>query len=86
MGIHWTCIECGQQLEESHFEDLDERTCYECMLSMYEDGWTKIKSKGGNMPRKKNIPNNFRGIEDKFWTKVVKGMKKFLESPFNKKR
>jgi len=38
------------------------------------------------MPRKKrankNIPNNFRGKEDRFWTKIVKGLKKFLESPF----
>jgi hypothetical protein len=38
------------------------------------------------MPRKKrgnkNIPNNFRGKEDRFWTKIIKGLKKFLESPF----
>jgi hypothetical protein len=33
--------------------------------------------------RKKNIPNNFRGKEDLFWKKVVKGLKRFLESPFN---
>tara|TARA_R100000353_G_scaffold126625_1_gene89917 strand:+ start:2117 stop:2239 length:123 start_codon:yes stop_codon:yes gene_type:complete len=32
--------------------------------------------------KRKNIPNNFRGKEDRFWTKIVKGLKKFLESPF----
>ncbi len=32
--------------------------------------------------KKKNIPGNFRGKEDKFWSNVVKGLKKFLESPF----
>lgn len=32
--------------------------------------------------RKKNIPNNFRGSEDKFWSRIVKGLKKFLKSPF----
>ena len=30
----------------------------------------------------KNIVGNFRGSEDVFWTKVVKGFEKFLESPF----
>ena len=34
--------------------------------------------------KRKNITGNFRGSEDIFWTKVVKGFKKFLESPFNK--
>ena len=34
--------------------------------------------------KRKNIVGNFRGSEDIFWTKVVKGLKKFLESPFNK--
>ena len=38
------------------------------------------------MPRprktKKKIPGNFRGKEDIFWTKVIKGLEKFLESPF----
>jgi hypothetical protein len=29
-----------------------------------------------------NVVGNFRGSEDIFWTKVVKGFKKFLESPF----
>jgi len=29
-----------------------------------------------------NIVGNFRGSEDIFWTTVVKGFKKFLESPF----
>jgi hypothetical protein len=32
--------------------------------------------------RRKNIVGNFRGSEDIFWTKVVKGLTKFLESPF----
>ena len=32
--------------------------------------------------KKKNIVGNFRGSEDIFWTSVVKGFKKFLESPF----
>ena len=34
------------------------------------------------MPRRKNKPNNFRGKEDIFFTKVRNGLKKFLESPF----
>ena len=29
-----------------------------------------------------NIVGNFRGSEDIFWTKVVNGFKKLLESPF----
>ena len=32
--------------------------------------------------RRKNIDGNFRGSEDIFWTKVIKGLEKFLESPF----
>ena len=32
--------------------------------------------------KRKNIVGNFRGSEDIFWTSVVKGFKKFLESPF----
>ena len=43
-------------------------------------------SKKTNKPRKtmrrKNIVGNFRGSEDIFWTKVVKGFKKFLSPPF----
>ena len=38
--------------------------------------------KGSKNKRKKNIPNNFRGVEDKFWSKIVKGIRKFLQSPF----
>ena len=38
------------------------------------------------MPRpkrkRKNIDGNLRGSEDIFWTSVVRGFKKFLESPF----
>ena len=30
----------------------------------------------------KNIVGNFRGSEDIFWTKVINGFNKFLESPF----
>jgi len=29
-----------------------------------------------------NVVGNFRGSEDIFWTKVVKGLKKFLEPSF----
>mgnify|MGYP001174889212 FL=1 len=32
--------------------------------------------------KRKNIVGNFRGSEDIFWTKVVKGFEKFCESPF----
>ena len=32
--------------------------------------------------KRKNIVGNFRGSEDIIWTSVVKGFKKFLESPF----
>jgi len=32
--------------------------------------------------RRTNIAGNFRGSEDIFWTNVVNGFKKFLESPF----
>lgn len=44
--------------------------------------------KENDMPRvkkvtkRKNIVGNLRGSEDIFWTKVIKGFKKFLESPF----
>ena len=40
------------------------------------------RPRGSKNKKKKNIPNNFRGIEDKFWYKIVKGIKKFLKSPF----
>jgi hypothetical protein len=33
--------------------------------------------------RRKNVAGNFRGSEDIFWTKIVKGFEKFCESPFN---
>jgi hypothetical protein len=32
--------------------------------------------------RRDKIIGNFRGSEDIFWTKVVKGLKKFLEPSF----
>ena len=40
------------------------------------------RPKGSKNKRKKNIPNNFRGSEDIFWSKIVKGINKFLQSPF----
>ena len=32
--------------------------------------------------KRKNIVGNFKGAEDIFWTKIVKGFGKFCESPF----
>ena len=32
--------------------------------------------------KRKNIDGNLRGSEDIFWIKVIKGLEKFLESPF----
>ena len=31
---------------------------------------------------RRNIIGNFKGAEDIFWTKIVKGFGKFCESPF----
>jgi len=42
----------------------------------------KRTGRRGPTDRRKNIAGNFRGSEDIFWTKVVNGFKKFLESPF----
>jgi len=42
----------------------------------------KHTARRGPTDRRKNIVGNFRGEEDVFWTKVVNGFKKFLESPF----
>ena len=42
----------------------------------------KGRPKGSKNKKKKNIPNNFRGSEDRFWSKIVKGIRKFLQSPF----
>ena len=36
----------------------------------------------GSKNKKKNISHNFRGKEDVFWSKIVKGVKNFLQSPF----
>ena len=36
--------------------------------------------------KKKNIPNNFRGKEDLFFTKIRKGLLEFLKSPFKEKK
>jgi len=38
------------------------------------------RPRGSKNKKKKNIPNNFRGSEDIFWSKVVRGFKKFLRS------
>ena len=43
-------------------------------------GRTAVRRKSSE--RRKNIAGNFRGSEDIFWTKVVKGLKKFLEPAF----
>ena len=46
----------------------------------------RISSDRKTVRRKKsdrrNIIGNFRGSEDIFWTKIVKGFEKFCESPF----
>ena len=44
----------------------------------------KRRVRRGLADRRKNIVGNFRGAEDIFWTKVVKGFKKVFESPFKK--
>ena len=36
-------------------------------------------------PRRKNIIGNMRGAEDRLWTSVAKGMKKFLSTAVPKK-
>ena len=41
---------------------------------------TKVRREASE--RRKNIVGNFRGSEDIFWTKIVKGFGKFCESPF----
>jgi|TARA_R110000737_G_C14479585_1_gene468266 hypothetical protein len=33
------------------------------------------------MPKKKNIPNNYRGKEDLFFKKIKLGIEKFLAPP-----
>ena len=43
---------------------------------------TRTKVRREARERRKNIVGNFRGSEDIFWTNVVNGFKKFLESPF----
>ena len=43
------------------------------------------RPKGSKNKKRKgytNTPNNFRGSEDIFWTKIVKGVRNFLQSPF----
>jgi len=40
------------------------------------------RPKGSKNKKKKNVPNNFRGAEDKFWTRIFKGLRDFLQSPF----
>jgi len=36
MGIHWTCCQCEQQVED-HQYDSDERICHDCMDEEYDD-------------------------------------------------
>ena len=43
---------------------------------------TRTKVRREASERRKNIVGNFRGSEDIFWTKVVKGFEKFCKSPF----
>ena len=38
----------------------------------------------GPTDRRKNIVGNFKGEEDIFWTKVIKGFKKLLSPAFKK--
>ena len=40
------------------------------------------RPRGSKNKKRRNISNNFRGKEDLFWTKVVRGIKNFLKSPF----
>ena len=44
----------------------------------------KRAERRGPAERRKNIVGNFRGSEDVFWTKVVKGFKKLLSPAFPK--
>ena len=40
------------------------------------------RPRGSKNKKRRNVPNNFRGKEDTFWTKVVRGFRNFLKSPF----
>ena len=44
---------------------------------------TRTKVRREASEKRKNIVGNFKGSEDIFWTKIVKGFEKFCESPFN---
>jgi len=44
----------------------------------------KRTGRRGPTDRRKNIVGNFRGSEDIFWTKVIKGFKKLLSPAFPK--
>jgi len=44
----------------------------------------KRAGRRGPAERRKNIVGNFRGSEDVFWTKVVKGFKKLFSPAFPK--
>jgi len=44
----------------------------------------KHTARRGPTDRRKNIVGNFRGSEDVFWTKVVKGFKKLFSPAFPK--
>ena len=44
----------------------------------------KHTARRGPTDRRKNIVGNFRGEEDIFWTKVIKGFKKLFSPAFPK--
>jgi len=34
--MNFTCVECNEQLDLSHFSDISERTCDDCLNKTYE--------------------------------------------------
>ena len=40
------------------------------------------RPKGSTSKKRKNINHNFRGAEDRFFAKIVRGIDRFLETPF----
>ena len=40
------------------------------------------RPKGSKNKKKRNILNKFRVVKDKFWIRIFKGIKNFLQSPF----
>ena len=48
MGIHWTCCQCEQQVEDHQYE-LDERMCYDCLdAGNYHEPTKHDKVSSGN--------------------------------------